>query len=166
MPRKQNDSFLTAQDINDAIDLVTPSILAGMKSGRFKRKIVAVEVQIEDYAELTVTRWIKLEENLQIDRRFSRIAARKTDLAMRTHQSTGIVVNEFPHLLTKYDPIYRGGVYEAGIAVGVSAFKAYHDHMVALWILDAIVGIAREKFDQLQATGGDFIHECKAALGQ
>ena len=69
---------------------------------------------------------------------YDKIASGKATLALQTELDTRVVIEQAPHLLIGDDPLFIGGIYRHGIAIGVSGLREEDDERVALKIYEAL----------------------------
>ncbi len=136
-----------------AIDLVLPSILAAIESGKlgnYSGFHVVIVNPLCQWSEHTDIQWSILYEYSHGDPEhwkyeFQKIARSKAEISWRTGLSTRVIQLTAPHLLIEGDTIYYGSVVIDGIVVAVSGFKQEIDELFAGMIALACKGLSSYK---------------------
>lgn len=145
-------SIIDLKLIKDATILATPSVEAILKDPRcvwgpkFVNYLIVYDGMWYDGCFGEKTDWSP-EWGSGPDI-FMGIAQKKAELAYRTRKSTGEVVALSPWELQPGDYIYPGGVYQNGIAIGVSGVESFVDELIARILLACIVALAKLKFEK------------------
>lgn len=150
-------SIIDLKLIKDATILATPSVEAILKDPRcvWGPKFVSYVIVYDKMCHIDCfgknTDWNP--EWGSGPEFFMEVAQKKAELAHRTRKSTGEVVALSPWELQPGDYTYPGGVYQDGIAIGVSGVESFADELIAKILLACIVALAKLKFEKMLEEG-------------
>ena len=164
-------------DVEEAVRRVMLAVRALQEEGvlsRFDLHVVVADPAVMPWdlcrGNDRVISWILYEESFgnkaEWEYPYDLIARSKTELSWLYGMTTQRIQTEAPHLLRDGDTIYFGSAVGFGLTVGVSGVKAYHDQMIAEWILSACRAIVLEKVAKGELpldAGGNFLQVHRAA---
>jgi hypothetical protein len=147
---------ITTDLVQEAVDMVKPTIVDLLRSGRtgeWKSLFLVVGLQ-----GLELFLW---EESFGEPRQewkypFDKIAKEKAKQCMRTGMTGRTLFRDAPWLIKPGDTRYVGGVYDAGLVVAASGLQDHFDEMIARMILAAIQGLCRDEISKIQDDDPDF----------
>ena len=140
-----------------ALELVTAHINDVLASGLCKRSALAVVV-LDGEGDIIATANFGEQSPEDYEFPYGKIALGKARLALRTRMDTGEVIATAPHLLEHGDPVFEGGVYFRGIAVGTSGVQSEIDEMISAAVADAMIMLAKLQLrSKILPSGENFI---------
>jgi hypothetical protein len=149
-----NGLFLRQHDIEEAFRIVAPLIQQFLDSGVPKRKHLAIVVLCPEQGEPVFRRSFGNHDEWEHDYEF--YASAKARVSFK-HKCMSRELSLTPHLFSKDEVIYPGGVYHQGIVVAASGIESEYDEMVATWLVSAVVAVVQKRFSAFVASGQDRI---------
>lgn len=152
------NAFLNGALVDCAFDLVAPAVKHLLSNRHLaKRDVMVVWVLNPTDGGGLGMRTFGTLPPAQWKNAYGELALRKAQLSHREKKNTATVVFQEPHLLRQGDPIYQGGVFFHGIAVGASGVQSYFDEMVASMVAAAIRGLCAHELAQRPESDGAFL---------
>lgn len=128
--------------VQQAINLVMPSIVGAMNAGTVKRPALHIVV-LDPTDTMPINRAPNSLLELSLGKEiwtasYDIIARAKARLSFRCQCSTDEIISRRPFMLTEFDPPYPGGVWLDGQVVACSGVEGHFDEMFAMWIASTI----------------------------
>ena len=135
-------AFLTKELIQQAVDVITPGILAIMQKDETSRKTVCILAYEQgSHVSTGAPLWqgvIGEQDKKTWEWPFDELAKAKAHVASRTGMDTHLIAREAPHLYEVGDSRLGGGVARHGLIVAASGLAWSDDLMIASMIAEAV----------------------------
>jgi len=139
---------LTLDLVNEAVDLVKPTIIRLLRSERACDKNIYIVVGLqgsdflyEGYFGEDPSKW---------EHDYGKFARAKARACQRTGMVGRTFLRDAPWLVKPSDTWYPGGVFENGLVVAASGPQDHFDEMISWMILAAIQGLCRDEMSKIK----------------
>ncbi len=162
---KFSNESLQPELIDEACNLVGPSIAAFLQSKWPKRAVVCIYVPYGKDGQESKEFLIGDLPEEQWSAPYREIAMAKATLSAEYSRDTRDIISRFPHVIMGADIKYPGGICFEGIVVGVSGVESHFDEMIGVWFAAAIRAVARHLLNK-QEEGRDTEHYFDRSPGE
>ncbi|NTW62397.1 hypothetical protein HGB25_03250, partial [Candidatus Saccharibacteria bacterium] len=90
-------------------------------------------------------------------------ARAKAEVTWATRRPSREVQQTAPHLYEAEDTKWGGSVIREDLIVAFSGVQAIFDEMIAGWLADAIIALAREQMELIMAHDGSYVGDYMVA---